>query len=140
MIDACAPVSELARILVGASLPDQTTIHSVDTLARSAGMSRRALQYRCQAVGVAARDCVRFVQCLNALIESSSESWDPAAMLPIVDSRTLARVLVNAGMANGFYPTVMDFVLGQRFISNASVRTAVLGELTARLVAIRPVS
>src|SRR5437016_6255322 len=94
------PVSELARIVVHAAMPDQGTVHSVDTLAQAARMSRRALQYRCQAAGARARDCVRFVQCLNALIESAGKEWHPAAMFPIIDSRTLDRVLVQAGMAH----------------------------------------
>lgn len=58
------PIAALARILVRVAQSGNPVVQSVDTLADAAGMSRRTFQYRCQAAGVAARDCVRFVQCL----------------------------------------------------------------------------
>jgi AraC-like DNA-binding protein len=132
-ICAYAPVSDLARILVCAAFADRPTIYSVDTLAKEAGVSRRTLQYRCQAVGVTARECVRFVQCLNALIRSGDNVWEAAAMLPISDARTLEKVLLRAGLGHGNNPTLCDFVIGQRFISSASCREAIVREVRSQM-------
>lgn len=126
-----APIGLLARVLVHAALPEEPVIHSVDALARMAGLSRRALQYRCQAAGVTARDCVRFVQCLKAIIGAAGAKWEPAAVIPIADARTLRRLLTQAGMENNSCPTISEFIPGQQFLQSVGFREAVLRELEA---------
>jgi len=125
---ANAPVERLARMLVRAAMSDQPDVESVDALSLVAGLSRRCLQYRCSAAGVAARDCVHLVQCLKSLWNSDDVSWDPAALLPICDPRTLRRVLRRGSFTPDRRPDIKEFILSQQFCGSPSLRRALLRE------------
>jgi hypothetical protein len=122
-------IGELARILVRAASPRQPDVDSVESLSKASGMSRRALQYRCQAAGIAARDCVHFVQCLKSILSADEESWDPAALIPVIYARTLRRILDQAGLAERRRPRLAEFVARQQFCTNQWFKDAVLTEL-----------
>ena len=92
-------------------------------------MSRRALQHKCQAAGVHARDCLRFVQCLQCVLLADQLRWDPAASLPVGDARTVRHIMARAGLDVGRRPAVDEFVVRQRFVTSESFVRALLAEL-----------
>jgi hypothetical protein len=123
-------IAAIARILVEAVRSKYADkIVNVDTLSIAAGVSRRVFQYRCQAAGVCAKECVRFVQCLRIVQKNDFDIWDPAAELPVNDPRTLIRVLVRAGFICDARPSLAGFLEAQRFISSSSITSHILTEL-----------
>jgi hypothetical protein len=122
-------VRDLARILVRAASPDRSEVHSVESLSEVAGVGRRVLQYRCQAVGVTARNCVHFVQCLRLVLQADSD-WAPAALIPCSDPRTLRRIIQQGALPEDRRPALIEFLSQQQFIVNRLLTDAILIELT----------
>jgi hypothetical protein len=124
----CA-MAELARILVRASLPDRNDVTSVEALGEASGLTRRVLQRRCQVAGVTAHACVNFVQCLK-LILGPKTMWEPAALLPCSDPRTLKRILAQAGLLGASPPPVEEFIRTQHFLAQPALQRAIVTELS----------
>lgn len=124
-----SPISELARILVTATLSDIAEICSVESLSELAGLSRRAFYNRCQAAGIAGRDCLHFVQCLKAVLLSDGKHWDPAALIPVGDPRTLRKILMQARINCRERPTLATFVSCQEFCKSSWFKESVLRAL-----------
>jgi hypothetical protein len=124
-----SPVSELARLAVHAALSDIAEIDSVEALSGRAGLSRRAFHNRCRAAGVTGRDCLHFVQCLKAILAADDTNWDPGALIPVGDPRTLRKILAQAGISAIQRPTISAFLECQKFCSSFWFRESVLQAL-----------
>lgn len=124
-----SPVAELARICVHAAQLDVAEIYSVESLGALAGLSRRAFQNRCEAAGIAGRDCLYFVQCLRAIICADGRYWDPAALIPVADPRTLRKILTRARIDAVTRPTIATFVECQEFCTSVWFKESVLQAL-----------
>lgn len=128
-IASFSPVAELARIVVAAALSRRTDVYSVDVLSELTGLSRRAFHNRCQAAGITGRDCLHFVQCLKAVLAAGDEYWDPAALIPVTDPRTLQKILSQARIEGRERPTIPEFVSRQEFCKSSSFSESVLQAL-----------
>jgi AraC-like DNA-binding protein len=124
-----SPVSELARLAVHAALSDIAEIHSVEALSDHAGLSRRAFHNRCQAAGVMGRDYLHFVQCLKAILAADDRNWDPGALIPVSDPRTLRKILVQGGISAVQRPTIAAFLECQKFCASSWFKESVLRAL-----------
>ena len=122
-------VSELARLAVHAALSDVAEIHSVEALSDHAGLSRRAFHNRCQAAGVMGRDYLHFVQCLKAILAADDRNWDPGALIPVGDPRTLRKILVQGGISAVQRPTIAAFLECQKFCASSWFKESVLRAL-----------
>jgi hypothetical protein len=123
-----AAAAQLALRLVRAASLESRPVVSVEALSEATGMSIRVLQYRCQAAGVTARNCARFVECLRAtLIAGTDSEW--AAALPAVDPRTLRRIVRQAGFHPCDAPTPVAFVWQQQFIVDEGIKWLLAAEV-----------
>jgi len=120
-------VAVLAHALVQAALANQPT-RSVTGLCQMCGVSRRVFQRRCHCIGVTSLDCVRFVQCLKLTI-AVTEHWDPPAMLPALDERTIHKILKSANFTNGTRPAPARYVQTQMFLNRDDLKQAIAEEL-----------
>jgi len=116
------PAGDLAAILLRAAALEQPVPCSVEMLSELSGLTVRVLQRRCQAVGVHARECLRFVQCWRLLTAGDSLHES----LPVRDPRTMKAILSAASVATGAKPSMRDFVERQQFLTNASLIAALL--------------
>jgi hypothetical protein len=124
-----SPVSELARLAVRAALSNIAEIHSVEALSGLAKLSRGAFHNRCQAAGVTGRDYLHFVQCLKAILAADDTNWDPGALIPVGDPRTLRKILAQGGMSAIQRPTIAAFLECQKFCSSSWFKDSVLRAL-----------
>jgi len=124
-----SPIAELARICVSVAQSDTADVYSVEVLSRLAGLSRRAFHNRCEAAGIAGRDCLHFVQCLRALIAADSKDWDPGALIPVGDPRTLRKILMKARFDSAARPSIPTFVACQQFCTSVWFQESVLHTL-----------
>jgi CheY-like chemotaxis protein len=99
------------------------TIHAehdpktIESWAKSVGVSRSALCECCRLVRVSprrARDCARIIRAVH----QSGPRWQPEAMLDLADARTLKKLLANAGLPAiaSRTPTMEEVLQHQRWI------------------------
>lgn len=121
-VESSAPVRLLATMLMRASRPGQPVPSSVEMLGEMCGLTTRVLQRRCQAAGVRARACLRFVQCLQLISRHESV----ATLLPVNDPRTIAAILNGAALGKTGACSIRQFIVHQRFITDSSIVAALL--------------
>lgn len=114
--------SELAAMLMRATDSGESIPNSIDALGRACGMSARVLQRRCHILGIRARDCLRFVQCLYVVRRGER----CADSIPVNDPRTLRLILKTASMVDGIPKTSSEFIVSQHFLANRSLTSALL--------------
>lgn len=118
----------LAKVLISAALRREKEVSSVETLSELTGLTRRVFQRRCQANGVNALDCLRFVVCLRIVL-SDEEEWAPHVLTPWVDPRTISSTLKAGALVRAKRPSVEEFVCEQQFVRTPLLKSAILIEL-----------
>src|SRR5262245_7276145 len=101
------------------------------------GVSRGALCVWCKAAGVSARSCLDFLRILRAVILAEKQAWDLLSMLDVVDQRSLNQLLDRGGireLCELKHPTVDQFLIAQRFLTNQQVLRAVTLRMKSSLI------
>jgi hypothetical protein len=72
---------------------------------------------------------------LRAVVQSRQHGWDPFNLLDIVSERTMKNLLKRGGvihlLSTSRAPTVREFLLTQRFVTNRAAIEAVFERWTA---------
>jgi hypothetical protein len=122
---------QLGRLAAAAAVASRgEAISSVGDLSAFARLTTRALEYKCEAAGLRARELVYFVQCLRAVLHTNeTDRWNPAAFVASGDARTVKKVLVKARLHQVGRPTVPEFIDHQALCPNPWFKTAVTSVL-----------
>lgn len=103
---------------------------TVRELAFCGRVAVRTLDYRCEAVGVRARDCVGFVRCLRLVLDTEGR-WAPTHRLSASDPRTVRRLITRSGLGDS-RPDLQTFVRTQLFIEDRRLLDALAAEVEQR--------
>jgi hypothetical protein len=110
-------------------------LKTIGAWARYVGISAPALKERCRSVQARPKAALDFARVLRALMQARLRGrWDPDNLLDIVDHRTLARLLAQAGIPESVDPTaprsIERFLAVQRFVANDLAITAIADLIT----------
>lgn len=121
--------SPLTTVLVRAALQSGSHLNSVPDLAAAGGVSDRTFRDWCRAEKTGAKACLDCVRCLKlvVMVAAHRAEWDPrGALLKYYrDTRTVDRVLATGALTQDAPPTVVDFLLHQRFVRSHRLRSEI---------------
>jgi ActR/RegA family two-component response regulator len=131
IIPGCAAERWAMHVLKGCG--SSSDIKTLKQWAVSAGVSYTSLRENCRLVGIRPHDARDFMRVLRAVIRSHAQCCDPAVLLDVSDSRTLAILCERAGLdarARSGAISIEQFLSAQRFVTE---QNAALGFLKHRL-------
>jgi hypothetical protein len=120
-------VSRLADLIVEVTASN-TDVKTLATWARIASVSPSALRGYCRVAGVRPKAALDFARLLCLVVKMRDE-WVPSAWLDISDERNLQRLLGRGGLQkNGDPPQLIDFLQGQRLLSESAYLVQAIAE------------
>jgi hypothetical protein len=97
--------------------------------AQAIGLSEGALRDRCRVARCRPKRSLDLARVLRAVVQSRWHGWDPFNLLDIVSERTMKNLLRRGGMihllSTTSAPTVHEFLVAQRFVTNRPAIDAV---------------
>lgn len=119
----------LTTVLVRAAVQSGSHLNSVGDLAAAGGVSERTFREWCRAEKTGAKACLDCVRCLKLvmMVAAHGAEWDPRASLSKYyrDKRTVNRLLATGGLHQDAPPSVVDFLLHQRFVRSHRLRSEI---------------
>ena len=106
-------------------------VRTLEEWGRARAVSVGTLRNWCRAADLPSRRSLLLARALRAVVLHMSSSVSPADVLNIVDRRTLAKMLLDAGGTSTDLPSnIQEFFARQRFITNGEAMEALRTALT----------
>jgi hypothetical protein len=97
--------------------------------AHAIGVSEGTLRDRCRVARCRPKRSLDLARVLRAVVQSRRHGWHPFDLLDIVSERTMKNLLERGGvihlLSTSNAPTVHEFLLAQRFVTNRAAIDAV---------------
>lgn len=108
---------------------------TVSMWAHAIGVGEGTLRDRCRVARCRPKRSLDLARVLRAVVQSRRHGWDPFNLLDIVSERTMKNLLKRGGvihlLSTSSAPTVHQFLLAQRFVTNRPAVDAVVERCAA---------